>query len=152
MIVYRVGKAEYSKDLSGNGARLYGGRWNSVGTACLYSSASRALAVLEYSVNLNILELSKSLVFILIEIPDEEIFEVNIDEIPENWNSYPVNSVTRLFGDNLLKSCKKSIVKIPSVIIPSEFNYLLNPNHINKSEFKIIESESFIFDNRIKSL
>ena len=152
MIVYRVGKAEYSKDLSGNGARLYGGRWNSVGTACLYSSASRALAVLEYAVNLNILELSKSLVFTLIEIPDDEIFEVNIDELPENWNSYPVDTETRLFGDNLLKSCKKSIIKIPSVIIPSEFNYLLNPNHVNKSEFKIIESVSFIFDNRIKSL
>ena len=152
MIVYRVCKAEYSKDLSGNGARLYGGRWNSVGTACLYSSASRALAVLEYSVNLNILELSKSLVFTLIEIPEDQIFEVNIDELPENWNSYPVNTETRLFGDNLLKFCKKSIIKIPSVIIPSEFNYLLNPNHINKSEFKIIESESFIFDNRIKSL
>ena len=109
MIVYRVCKAEYSKDLSGNGARLYGGRWNSVGTACLYSSASRALAVLEYSVNLNILELSKSLVFTLIEIPEDEIFEVNIDELPENWNFYPVNTETRLFGDNLLKSCKKEM-------------------------------------------
>lgn len=152
MIVYRLGKSQYSDDLSGEGARLYGGRWNPVGTSCLYTSQSRALAVLEFSVNLNILEIPNSLSFTVIEIPDNQIFDVNIRDIPEGWNSFPASTIAKIFGNELLKSSDKAIIRIPSVIIPTEFNYLLNPYHKSKTQFKIIEVESFIYDNRIKTV
>ena len=151
MIVYRLGKTQYSDDLSGEGARLYGGRWNPVGTACLYTSQSRALAVLEFSVNLNILEIPNSLSFTVIEIQDNQIFNVNNKDLPIGWNSFPAPTITKIFGNELLRTSDKAIIKIPSVIIPTEFNFLLNPYHKSKTQFKIIDIESFIYDSRIKS-
>ncbi|WP_395053639.1 RES family NAD+ phosphorylase [Flavobacterium sp.] len=152
MVVFRVGKTEYCNDLLGEGARLFGGRWNLVGVACLYTSSSRALSVLEYSVNLNAYEIPKLLSFTLIEIPDNEIYEVNIKDLPDGWNSFPVPTISRLFGSTLLTGSNKAIIKIPSTIITKEFNYLLNPYHKESYKFKIVEIEDFVYDDRIKAL
>ena len=151
MIVYRVGKKQYSTDLLGEGARLFGGRWNPVGTSCLYTSASRALAVLEFSININSMDIPSGLCFTVIEIPETEIEEISIKNLPENWNSFPVSSLTQIFGADLLKNCKKPIIKIPSTIISTEFNYLLIPKHLKSQNFKIIAIEDFEYDIRIKS-
>jgi RES domain-containing protein len=150
MKVYRVGKKQYSSDLLGEGARLFGGRWNSIGTPCLYTSESRALALLEFSVNIQISDISNTLCFTVIEIPDDEILEVDLENLPENWNSFPVSSSTRLFGNELLTNCEKPIIKIPSTIITKEWNYLLNPKYNNSNNFKIIEIEDYVYDVRIK--
>ncbi len=150
MIVYRVGKKQYSTDLLGEGARLFGGRWNFAGRACLYTSESRALALLEFSVNLNALEIPNLLCFTVIEIPEDNIYEVKLNELPDGWNTFPVTSLTQFFGTNLFLNSNKSIIKIPSAIIANEWNYILNPNHINSNKNKIIAIEDFVYDSRIK--
>lgn len=73
MIVYRIGRTKYAEDLTGEGARLNGGRWNHRLTACLYTSESRALAVLEYTVNVNIDDIPRALSISTVEIPEKNI-------------------------------------------------------------------------------
>lgn len=150
MLVFRLGKTQYSNDLQGEGARLFGGRWNPVGVSCLYSSASRALAVLEFSVNVSVFEIPKSVCFTVLEIPDELIFKVDLASLPNGWNSFPVSSTSRLFGGALL-TADHAIIQLPSSIIHNEFNFLLNPNHPKKAHFKILDIEPFQYDERIKS-
>lgn len=149
MIVYRLGRAQYSTDLVGEGARRFGGRWNNIGTQCLYTSASRALAVLEYTVNVNIDDIPRVLSFTIIEIPDI-IQELKISELPEDWNQSPAPSSTKNYGSELLIKADAPIIKIPSIIIPQEFNYILNPIHVESKNFKILDLEDFIYDIRIK--
>jgi RES domain-containing protein len=151
MIVYRLGKSQFSDDLVGIGAKLFGARWNNVGTACLYASSSRALAVLEYTVNVNIHDIPRALSFTEIEIPDENIAELEITDLPGNWTEFPAPSTTKDFGTNLLRQATAPIIKIPSTIIPQEYNYILNPAHPDSNKFKILKVEDFIYDIRIKS-
>ena len=150
MIVYRVGKKQFSGDLSGEGARLFGGRWNSIGVPCLYASESRALALLEFSVNISADSIADDLRFTLIEIPDSAIIQINIDQLPIDWNSFPFKSTTQLFGSRLFAS-NAAVLKIPSTVINSEWNYLLNPRHNHFFDsFKIISFEDYRYDLRIK--
>lgn len=150
MLVYRIGKTRYATDLSGEGARLYGGRWNHKLTACIYTSESRALAVLEYTVNVNIEAIPRSLSITVIEIPSSSIFTITENKLPGNWKESPAPAATKDFGTQLLKAAKTAIIKIPSAIISQECNYLLNPAHINSKAFKIVEVSDFVYDVRIK--
>jgi len=150
MLVYRIGKTRHSRDLSGEGARLHGGRWNHILVPCVYTSSSRALAVLEFTVNVNIDDIPRALSITTIEIPDS-ITELKLSEIPGDWNRCPSPTSTKDMGSKLLKDAATPILKLPSVIIPSEFNYLLNPAHPDSAKFKIIAVEDFVYDIRIKS-
>ena len=150
MIVYRVGKTKYANDLSGEGARLNGGRWNHKLTPCIYTSENRALAILEYTVNVNIDDIPRSLSVTKFEIPDRYIKSLSISELPIDWKNVPAPASTKDYGTKLLKELTASIFKIPSAIIEDEFNYLLNPLHSESRDFKIIEIKNFVYDVRIK--
>jgi RES domain-containing protein len=151
MIVYRVGKTKFSKDLLGEGARLNGGRWNHINTPCIYTSESRALAVLEYSVNVNIDEIPRSLSITTFEIPDQGIWELGISDLPGNWRESPAPASTKELGTKILTNPDLLIIKIPSAVISREFNYLLNPKNAGSRNFKIIDISDFVYDVRIKS-
>jgi RES domain-containing protein len=151
MLVYRVAKEQYANDLSGFGAKLFGGRWNLIGTPCLYTSQSRALALLEYSVNVNIEFMPLKLCFSIIEIQDDLIECVDSKDLPLNWNAIPCSSSTKIFGSNKLKNSSFSIIRVPSVIIPNEFNYIVNVSKIDSSNLKVIAVEEYKFDYRIKN-
>ena len=150
MIVYRIVKTKHAKDLTGEGARLNGGRCNHKLTPCIYTSESRSLALLEYSVNVNIEEIPRALSFTIFEIPDDGILEIKQEQLPGNWKDVPAPSSTKDFGTALLKSAEKHVFKIPSLVIYQEFNYVLNPLHTYSSSFKILDIIDFVFDVRIK--
>jgi RES domain-containing protein len=152
MNVYRITWTKYADDLTGKGAWLNGGRWNDKLTACIYASESRALAVLEYTVNVKINEIPKALSLVTLEIPNTGILKLKEEELPGNWKDAPAPSSTKNFGTNLLKAAKFPIIKMPSCIIPNEFNYILNPMHERSSYFKILEILDFVYDVRIKLL
>jgi RES domain-containing protein len=152
MIVYRIGKTKYSNDLTGEGARINGGRWNHILTPCVYTSENRALALLEYTVNVNIDDMPRALCITAIEITDDGIEELKQSDLPGDWTLVPAPTSTKDFGTNLLKAAARPILKIPSTIIPKEFNFLLNPLHADSRNFKIASVEDFIYDVRIKSL
>jgi RES domain-containing protein len=151
MIVYRIGRTKYSKDLSAEGARLNGGRWNHKLTPCLYTSGSRSLAVLEYTVNVNIDDIPRALSMTTLEIPEKNILRLTIADLPGDWRAAPAPASTKDFGTQLLKNNEHPIVQIPSAIIPDENNYLLNPMHRESVLFSIIDITDFVYDVRIKT-
>ncbi len=150
MLVYRVGKTKHANDLSGEGAKINGGRWNHKSISCLYTSESRALSLLEYTVNVNVQEIPRALSITTIEIPDSEILILSEDSLPGSWKKVPVPTSTQNFGSDLLRSSKKAVIQIPSAVISQEFNYILNPLHINSRSFKIKSITDLVYDIRIK--
>ena len=151
MHVYRIAKSRYSTDLSGEGARLFGGRWNHVGTACLYSSESRALALLEFSVHLNMHDLPRHLRTTIIQIPDENIYTLSPRELPANWMKSPAPVSTKDLGTKLLNTIDMLVIRVPSTIIPQEYNYLINPRHRDARQIRLISEEELVYDGRIKT-
>ncbi len=150
MIVYRIGRTKHARDLTGEGARLNGGRWNHKLTPCIYASENKALALLEYTVNINIDEIPRALSFTVIQIPDTGILQLNIAELPGNWTASPTPSSTRDIGTAILKKGDYAIIKIPSTVISYEFNYLINPLRLDIAKCKILDVTDFIYDVRIK--
>ncbi len=150
MIVFRLSKLAWASDLSGNGARLAGGRWNSQGTALIYTSESRALCTVEIAVHTGLGILPSGYQLITIEIPDDaEILEIRPDEIKSDWRAFPYPVFTRLFGDRFVKENKALVLKVPSAVVPGDFNYLINPAHEDISLVKILSIEAFEFDERM---
>ncbi|PWT96808.1 MAG: hypothetical protein C5B52_14885 [Bacteroidetes bacterium] len=150
MVVYRISKTEYAKNISGEGSKKFGGRWNHPGIACLYCAASRSLAVLEFSANVSLELLPKSLSIIQIEIPDDSWIEIPINKLPPGWSSHPSPPQSREFGTKLLTRAETLCIKIPSAIIPEEYNYLINPLHKDFGKVKVKSVEDFVFDHRVK--
>jgi RES domain-containing protein len=145
-----VGKSRYARDLSGEGARLYGGRWNHKLTPCVYTSESRALAVLEYTVNVNIDDIPRALSITTLEIPDGNILELDIADLPGNWHQSPAPADTKDFGTALMQAAAGPVIRIPSTVIPQECNYLLNPLHPDSRAFRILDVADFVYDVRVK--
>ena len=148
MLLYRITSAKYADDLSGNGARLYGGRWNSEGKPMLYLASSRSLAVLESLAHLVATNIPNELVMITIEAPDD-FLEIPEKILPDNWNEYPEQHIVKQIGNSFLQRNEHLLLKVPSALVPEEFNYLLNPLHPKAGKVKIIKKAPFNFDGRL---
>ncbi|MCO5286361.1 MAG: RES family NAD+ phosphorylase [Chitinophagaceae bacterium] len=151
MNVYRISRSRYAEDLTGEGARLFGGRWNSKNVPCIYASESRALAMVEYSVNVNMHDIPRALSLVTYEIDAKKVVEIDEEFLPGNWRNSPIPKQTQSFGSLLLSEKKYEIVRIPSVVIPEEFNFLINPNH-HKGKIKIVSITDFLYDIRLKKV
>jgi RES domain-containing protein len=149
MLVYRLAKEKYIRDLSGTGARLYGGRWNRKGTPLLYSSEHTSLAILELLVHTPHTLLPTNISLLTLFIPDElEIRTLEIENLAANWQQYPAPDSLAEMGTHWIKSQESVAIKVPSVVVPNEWNILLNPDH---PEFKKIDIKSvspFQLDSR----
>lgn len=150
MEVYHLGKTKFAKQLNGEGARLHGGRWNKIGTPCIYVSETKALAILEYAANVPIEQMPFSLSITVYTIPEKSWKEFNVDELPKNWSQIPASQETKEWGSYHLQQAKHLALKLPSVIIHTEFNCVLNPLHSDFNKVRIKEVHSFTFDTRIK--
>jgi RES domain-containing protein len=150
MIVYRLSKLKFAGDLTGKGAEKSGGRWNSQGTALVYTSESRALCTTEIAVHTPLGNLPLDYQLISIELPDDiQIKELGAGELPAKWNSIPHSHSTQVIGDKFVAEGKFMVLKVPSVVVPGEFNYLLNPKHPEFNKVKIKSIEPFNFDERL---
>jgi RES domain-containing protein len=148
MIVYRITNEIFKADLSGNGAALYGSRWNSKGNSLLYTSGFIALSILESLVHLKRKEIPPSQYLLHIEFPDENpIAEISYKRIKKHWNEEP--EYTQWLGDQFLRNNHSLVMKVPSVIVPQESNFLLNPLHPKFKNVKIINSELLQLDKRL---
>lgn len=150
MRVFRLSRKKYANDLSGKGAAKFGNRWNSKGIEMLYTAESRALAMAEVLVHLSLAILPDDYMMIEIEIPDTlEIEILKSQYLDSDWNANPPQLSTQRLGDNFIYSKKYCVLKVPSAVVKGDFNYLLNPNHIDINKIKIIEITNFPFDKRI---
>jgi RES domain-containing protein len=148
MHVYRITLTRYSDKLiaSGNPAR-----WSPKDVYIIYTASSRSLACLENVVNRDRLGLLQSFVSITIDCPASiKIKTVRLTDLPSNWRDYSQIPLTQGIGEQWVKENKSALLRVPSAVIEEEFNYLLNPKHEDFKLIKILKSEPFIFDNRIK--
>lgn len=150
MIVYRLAKAKYSNDLSGKGAEKTGGRWNSKGTAILYTSASRALCTAEIAVHTPLGSVPNDYVMISIEIPDDSIIAwASPENLPVNWRTLPHAHGTQEIGDSFVSENLALVLQVPSSIVQGDFNYLVSTRHPDFEKIRVVGIESFEFDNRL---
>lgn len=140
MLVWRVCRAAFA-DLSGEGARLYGGRWNSPGRPMLYTAENPALAILEVRVHLDLEPdlIPDDYVLMEIAIPDE-IAITQLDALPPD--AYRC-------GDDWLAGSKNALAKVPSFIAPHSFNVLINPAHPAAAAIAAVGMQRFDFDKRL---
>jgi RES domain-containing protein len=150
MKVWRICRAKFAGEaFSGEGARRYGGRWNSPGVAMVYSSTSLALAAIELFVHLEPNQQPDDLVAIAAELPDEEPLErVEPDQLPRAWwkNDY---AALRAMGDKWIREKRSLAMEVPSAALRAEWNVLLNPLHPSAAEIRIEKPEPFRFDARM---
>ncbi len=152
MTVYRSSRAKYIRDLCGEGARRYGGRWNKRGVPVVYTSSHESLAALEVLANTPVASLPDDLHVITLILPESaKIMQLKSPDLPKGWSHYPPLNQLRETGTEWLISQKSLALKVPSALIQSEFNILLNPAHKDMSRLKTGEVRSFRFDRRILS-
>jgi len=152
MVLYRIARKQYAEDLSGEGARLFGGRWNSKGTPMVYASESRSLAFAEMLVNTSmslVQQLPEFFCLISLHIPDRILpQEVRLTELPSNWSNYPHHPDLARYGDLWIQGNASLLLRVPSAAVRGEFNVLINPRHkeLKKIKWKM---EGFPFDERL---
>ena len=140
---YRITKqANATKSFSGTGARLYGGRWNSVGIEVVYASAHRSLSVLEVLVHMEDDEVGSGAVLrpylIFPVLFDEALLEeLSATSLPPDWASHPPGKSTQQIGDDWVSRASSPVLSVPSVVVSEERNYVFNPNHKRFPEIRI---------------
>jgi RES domain-containing protein len=147
MLVYRITKRKFSADISGTGSALFPGRWNKFGTPVLYTGETKEIALLEILVNASSLIIN-DLDILTLEIPDSSISELKISELPKNWNEYPPPSKLAYIGQEWVFKGETLALRVPSCIIQSSRNVVLNCNHKDFKEVKVINHSKFELDTR----
>jgi RES domain-containing protein len=154
MKVWRICREKYAASaLTGEGARLAGGRWNSVGVSMVYTSWCLSLAVLEVFVNLDPGNQPRDLVWLAIEAPMEEQWNCRgekdfISSLPQHWREHD-DPETQRFGDDWIRSGRSAGLVVPSVLIEGEWNVLLNPAHPDAKKIRVVEMKPFGLDQRM---
>jgi len=147
MLLYRITSRAYARDLSGTGAMLHGGRWNPRGMRMLYTSQSVSLAMLETLANLSSDHFQRNLVLVRLELPDALGYH-EPSRLPEGWRSFPYTLQTMKLGAEFLQSDHVAM-RVPSAIVPMEYNFLLNPLHEAFDQVKYLDSNPILLDKRL---
>jgi RES domain-containing protein len=144
--VYRFSRPQFDA-LSGEGARLFGGRWNTKGKSVVYTSLNISLSLLELLIHSVSYEEIRANNLAVIELPDDAVSEITLVQLKSNWQSD--EDYSRYIGDEFLSSQSSLLLKVPSVIIPEEKNILINPKHKDFKKIKIRSAKHFKFDVRL---
>lgn len=148
MILYRFAHERYCHDLSGQGARLYGGRWNPPGIPVIYTSSSISLALLELIANSGSLEYLQHIHLMELQVPDDLVRSAHrFDQLKKNW--YHDIDYTQWMGKQMLQSAQSLLCACPSAIVTQEWNYLVNPLHAAIRKVSLRAAQHFHFDERL---
>lgn len=148
MIVYRCALKKWSKDLSGQGAFIYGGRWNSPGVPMIYTAENNVLSALEVALRIPLEHISKDYWMVSIEVGDK--IKAHEPTLPKDWNLK--TDITRSLGDDFVKKANALVMKVPSALISDAFNYLINPKHPDIGKVKVLEPRPILFDKRLMEM
>jgi RES domain-containing protein len=152
MDIFRISRFEYS-GLTGEGAKLFGGRWNSAGMSAIYCSGSRSLAMLEFLAHFKFsLDPPEADISTLSFPEDLSVSEIRVSGLPPDWNTYTFKPKLQKIGDGWLKKGRTLLLKVPSVIIQQEYNYIINPKHKDFPKIRVSGKEKFRIDNRLLSV
>lgn len=150
LTVWRLVTARFADTaFSGDGARLYGGRWNRKGVPLVYAAGSQSLAVLEMLVQDE--PLRARYVMIRVRIPKEvRIRYLKIADLPQDWRDLAAREELQKIGTEWARRQTGAVLAVPSAVIPSESNYLLNPLHPDFKRIEIGKPEAFVTDVRLR--
>jgi RES domain-containing protein len=147
---WRIVKARHAaKAFTGQGAKDYGGRWNSPGVPVIYVAGSAALAMLEMLVHLQSHDLLKRYVLFEVTFDLSLVTSVRPTTLPRTWKRSPPPPAVQLVGDSWIADARSAVLRVPSVIVPNEWNYLLNPAHADFRKITIGPKQPARFDPRL---
>lgn len=150
MRLFRIAKSEYVRDLTGTGARLYGGRWNQKGTALVYTSESRALATVEFLVHFSLPQAPAGLALATLEIPAAaQTEQVALQPLPEHWRGFPPPAELAALGTRWAREGKSLLLRVPSAVVEGESNLLINPAHLEAAGVRIARVAAWDLDARL---
>jgi len=148
---WRIAKRKHAGETStGEGARAYGGRWNSPGVTMVYTAEHASLAILEVLVHLGGAQLLPDYVLFGVEF-DEALAEA-VDEaaLPEGWRAFPAPVSLRPIGDQWVGEGRSAVLSVPSAVLPLERLFLLNPQHPDFPSIRIGDAQAFPLDARLQ--
>jgi RES domain-containing protein len=147
---WRIVKSRYAATaFDGEGARIHGGRWNSPGTAMVYTAQSRSLAVLEVLVHLQRTSVLASYSLIAARFDEDLVERLDRSALPPGWRESPPPPALQEIGDEWVQSRRSAVLEVPSAIVGEESNYLLNPAHPDFPRIVIEEPHPFDLDPRL---
>lgn len=150
MRLYRIAKAQFAATaLSGLGAAMHGGRWNSPGTRLAYTGESRSLVMLELLVHIPRNAVPGDFRLLACEIPDTGIETLAPADYPEGWSRLPYHPAVRACGDDWARQGRSLALRVPSAIVRGEFNVLVNPAHADFARVALVGDEALSFDARL---
>jgi RES domain-containing protein len=147
---WRIIKAKHAATaFSGGGAKVNGGRWNSPGTAMVYTAGSTSLAILEMLVHLQNQDLIQRYVIFEVTFDGSLVMAIDPGKLPKTWRRSPASRTVQQVGDEWVASGSSAVLRLPSVIVPIEWNYLLNPVHPDFPQITIGPKQPIKFDPRL---
>jgi len=151
MELYRIAQEKFADDLTGNGSRLFGGRWNSEGFFALYTSSTRSMVLLETLAHTPAKMLNaNNYQLISLLIPEGIVAEeILLSSLPGGWDVPDTRPFTKRLGDKFLNEGRSLLLAIPCVLMPEEINYLINPLHKDMRKVKMVHKRRIYFDKRI---
>ena len=153
MELFRITQQKYAEDLSGNGARLFGGRWNSEGLFAVYTSSSRSLALLETLAHTPAKMMQERIyILVILSVPEAvKLEEIDREKLTAGWDAPDTRPLTKKLGDQFLRSKSGLLLSVPSVLMPEENNYILNPLHPQIKKVKLVYKRRIHFDSRLNT-
>ena len=149
MEVFRLVQTEFVGKLTGKGAAIKGGRWNSIGIEMIYTAGNRSLAMAEVAVHFSLGTLPSNFKMMTLEIPSTvSMMSLSEKKLSEGWNSFPHLLHTQQLGDEFVAAEKSCVLQVPSAVVPGDFNYLLNSAHPDFERIQIKSRVDFPFDSR----
>ncbi len=146
--VYRiVGKNRIDSAFDGEGSRVYGGRWNNKGISAVYTSDSLALSSLETIIHLPTYDLLENYVYFRISLDTKMVYD---SPTPVGWDERPNSSIARSIGDEWVTKNTSPAMKVPSILVPESYNFIINIHHPDYSDIRIDYPKPLIFDSRLK--
>jgi RES domain-containing protein len=150
LTAWRITKYKHIKSaFTGEGARLFGGRWNRPGTPIIYVAQFQSLAVLEVLVHLDSAAILEKYVLLRVDFDESMIRSLNRSALPSSWRADPPPFQTQTIGDEWAAAGTSVALRVPSTLVPGESNFLLNPQHPDFKKLKIFNPQSFRFDPRL---
>jgi RES domain-containing protein len=151
VVGWRIVKEKHAKTaFSGEGARIFEGRWNSSGVRMVYCSEHLSLAALEILVHTQPVMIRDKFRVFRVAWDEAMMTAIDLKKLPRGWNAQPPSVISKKIGDEWIRSSRSAVLAVPSVIVPPERTFLLNPKHRDFPRIKIKDSGSFVLDPRLR--
>ena len=151
VVGWRIVKEKHAKSaFSGEGARIFEGRWNSAGVRVVYCSESLALAALEILVHTQPVMIHDKFHAFRVTWDESLMTTMDLKKLPKGWNAQPPGPISKSIGDEWIRSERSAVLALPSIVVPLERTFLLNPKHRDFAKIKMKDSGSFALDPRLR--